>query len=304
MIDRRLNHVVAVADTGSFTKAAERMSITQSAITRSIADLERELGYALFYRSARGATCTELGREFAERAGQLIEDAKALLQSGAEGRDPFARTIRIGVCPSSSEWRLADPLATLIARHPKLRFEVLASSQEKLVQLLRSGGVDVAVGYEDAFVEWSDIKREHIGEVRGVYFVRKDHPLLAMGAVSVTDLAAFSCILPADIPLFIRFLRELYEAGGVPWQHRLHIIDNLAVMMRVVASSDAFALTSEEMTRLPGFAGTFAVVPDVSPFQPLSLCCATRARWELSPAVTAFLKVMREVKPQRYDVVA
>lgn len=75
-------------------------------------------------------------------------------------------------------------------------------------------------------------------------------------------------------------------------------------MMRVVANWDAFALTSLEVTRSAGFAEVFERAPCNSPFQPFSLCRPTRARWELSPAALAFLRVMREVTPRRYDFVA
>ena len=286
-------HVVAVADTGSFTKGAERASITQSAITKSIADLEQELRYAIFYRTARGALLTEQGRDFVERARQLLEDARALLGGKAERDDPFARTLRIGVCPASSEWRLAEPLAALVARHPTLRFEVLGSGLERLVQLVRSGGVDVAFGYEDAFVEWTDIKRDRCGEVQGALFVRKGHPLLARGALRRGELTPYNCILPADAKPFNNVLREIYEADGIKWQQRLLVTDNLNIMMRVVAKSDAFALTSAEVTQSAGFAETFEILPIEGLFQPFHLCCATRARWELAPAVTAFVRMMR-----------
>lgn len=68
MLDTRLNHVVAVARAGSFTAAAGIAGVTQSAITRSVADLERQIGYSIFVRTSRGAILTEQGRDFAERA--------------------------------------------------------------------------------------------------------------------------------------------------------------------------------------------------------------------------------------------
>ncbi len=303
MLDRQLQHVVAVARTGSFTKAGELVGVTQSGITRSIADLEREIGYALFYRSARGALLTEQGRDFAERAGQLLEDARILVTGSGEKADPYARTLRIGVCPSSLEWRLAEPLVDLLQRHPAVRIEVVGSSLERLVQLLRSGGVDVAVGFEEAFSEWSDIKTEHVSSMRTLLFVRKSHPILARRAVTAADLTSFDCVLPSSRP-FGNVLRELYEAQGVSWQRHLHIIDNLHVAMRLVATSDAFALTSEDVAQSAIFARTFEQVPVESLFPFFPLCCAVRSRWELPRPVTAFLQTMKNVPPQRYDAVA
>jgi|SRR5665213_2543389 len=304
MLDRQLNHAVAVAQTGSFTRAAQRVGVTQSGITRSIADLERELGYALFYRTAHGALLTEQGRDFAERANQLLEDAQTLLTGGREGSDPFARTLRIGVCPSSLEWRLADPLADLLRRHPSVRVQVVASSLERLVYLLRSGGVDVAVTFEDAFSDWSDIKIESISEVRGVFFVRRGHPVLSRPMIAPPDLAAYDCIVPYDSRPFTNVLREFFEAADVAWRRRLHVIDNLAIAMRLVATSNAFAITSEEVATSANFARSFEKVPGESFRLPFPLCCATRARWELSPPVTAFVRTMKALPPQPYDLFA
>lgn len=176
MLDRRLAHVVAVADTTSFSRAADIVGITQSGITRSIADLERELGYALFYRTARGITATERGRDFIERARQLIEQTRALMTGGEEA-DPYARPLRIGVAPSSLEWRLAEPLASLVATHRSIRFEVSGSGVERCIHLLRSSTIDVAVGFEDAFADWSDLKLDRVGVIRPALYVRKGHDI-------------------------------------------------------------------------------------------------------------------------------
>jgi DNA-binding transcriptional LysR family regulator len=58
-MDVRLKHAVAVAKCGSFTAAAKLIGVTQSAVTRAVADLERQLGYDLFHRTARGAFLTD-----------------------------------------------------------------------------------------------------------------------------------------------------------------------------------------------------------------------------------------------------
>src|ERR1700679_259594 len=117
MLDPRLNHLVAVARCGSFTAAAQAIGVTQSAVTKGVADLERQLGYAVFHRTARGALLTEKGSDFVERAAQLLDGSSS--QS-----DPYAGTLRIGVSPASLEWRLIGPLAQLLSRHPSIRFEI------------------------------------------------------------------------------------------------------------------------------------------------------------------------------------
>ncbi len=107
MLDQRLNHVVAVARARSFSGAAGAVGVTQSAITKSIADLERQVGFPIFYRTSRGALLTEQGRDFVERAAKVAGDVGELLKGSIGKRDPYAEFLR-----------LADPLVALLTRHP------------------------------------------------------------------------------------------------------------------------------------------------------------------------------------------
>jgi DNA-binding transcriptional LysR family regulator len=293
MLDPRLNHVVAVAHGGSFTKAAEIVGVTQSGITKSIADLERELGFAIFYRTSRGALLTEEGRDFVERAARLLEDARALLQGPRERGDPYAGPLRVGVCPASLEWLLADPLASLVGKHPGIRIEIIGSSFERTIRLLRNGSVDVAFGFDAAFAEWSDVRREHIATLQGVLFVRKGHPLSNQAGVELDDLAEFDFVTPSDSRPYGVVIRELYESREVEWQKRLHIIDNFSIVRQVVATTDAIGVTTAEYAAMATFAASFEMIQDVNPFAPAPLCCAVRSRWDPKPAVRALLSEMR-----------
>lgn len=293
MLDPRLNHVVAVAHGGSFTKAAEIVGLTQSGITKSIADLERELGFAIFFRTSRGALMTEEGRDFVERAERLLDDARSLLQGSRERGDPYAGPLRVGVCPASLEWLLAEPLAALLARHPGIRYEVIGSSFERMIRLLRNGSVDVALGFDAAFAEWSDVRREPVATMQGVLFVRKGHPLLGRTGIGIADLADYDFITPTDSRPYGVVIREIYETRGVDWRSHLHVIDNFSIVRQIVATSDAIGVTTAGLAATSLFANGFSIIKDVSPFAPSPLACAVRSRWDPKPAVRAFLAEMR-----------
>lgn len=294
MLDPRLNHVVAVAHGGSFTKAAEIVGVTQSGITKSIADLERELGFAIFIRTSRGALLTEEGRDFVERASRLLEDARSLLQGSRERGDPYAGPLRVGVCPASLEWLLADPLSSLVRKHGGIRIEIIGSSFERMIRLLRNGSVDVAFGFDAAFAEWSDVRREQIATLQGVLFTRKGHPLSGRLKVDLDDLAAFDFVTPSDSRPYGVVIRELYESREVDWQKHLHIIDNFSIVREVVATTDAIGVTTADYAKSPSFAAHFEMIKDVNPFAPAPLSCAIRSRWDPKPAVRAFISEMRE----------
>jgi DNA-binding transcriptional LysR family regulator len=298
MLDPRLNHLVAVARTGSFTAAAQAVGVTQSAVTKSIADLERQLGFSLFHRSSRGALLTERGRDVVERAGRLLEDARELLEGSGVKADPYAGVLHVGVCPASMEWVLMSPLAELLRRHPSIRFEVSGASFERMVQQLRNGAVDVAVGFDAAFSEWPDVVREPVEGLRSTFFVRRDHPLLDGPAPTLADLARFEFVSPSDSRPYGAVIRDIFESQGVDWRKRLHIIDYFPIVKRIVASSDAIGVVTRAHAAQPSFAEQFATLDDIDPFPPAPLCCAVRARWEPKPAVRAFIRLMRANVPQ------
>lgn len=304
MLDPRLNHLVAVARTGSFTAAAQSVGVTQSAVTKSIADLERQLGLSLFHRTSRGALLTERGRDVAERAARLLEDARELLEGSAMKGDPYAGVLRIGVCPASMEWLLIWPLAELLRRHPSIRFEVSGASFERMVQQLRNGAVDVAVGFDAAFSEWPDVVREPVEGLQSTFFVRRDHPLARSPAATLADLANYDFVSPSDSRPYGAIIRDIFESQGVDWRKRLHIIDYFPIVTRIVASSDAIGVVTRDYAASASFQEQFATLDHIDAFPPAPLCCAVRARWEPKPAVRAFIRTMRANIPQAARSVA
>ena len=293
MLDPRLGQVVAVARAGSMLAASRLVGITQSAVTKSVADLERQVGFQIFHRHARGILLTERGRDFVERTARLLEDARELLSGSDDSLDAFAGVIRVGVCPASLEWQLIEPLASLLQQHPSVRFEVIGSSFERMIQQLRGGGVDVAVGFDAAFRDWSDLKRDPIGDLRSAMFVRKGHPLVSKADITVADIAAYDFVSPSDSRPYGSTIREFYQDQGVDWRKHLHIIDFFPIGRRIVATSDAIGLAAISYAHSRAFRSQFELLEALDAFAPAPMCCATRARWEPKPAVRAFTMAMR-----------
>ncbi len=297
MFDRRLLYIVSTARYGSFTAAAERVGVTQSAITKSVGDLERELGYSIFHRGARGVFLTDEGRAFVERASRILEDTQELFQTLAPGSDPYEGALRIGVCPASLEWLLVEPLSTLTERHARIRLEITGGSFDKIVQQLRVGAIDLAVGYEAAFETQPDLMRESLPPLRTTFFVRHGHPILACKNVTIENIAKYDLISPSGSPPYDVVWRRLYEDVGVQPAGQVHVIDYFPIVARLVRSSDAVSLASVQYTKTRTFQRHFACVPHLDQLPPSPLCCATRLRWSPRPAVRAFIQACRERFP-------
>ena len=293
-MDSRLNYVVAVSRAGSFTAAARAVGVTQSAVTKAVADLEQQIGYAVFYRTSRGCFLTAEGRDFVERATRLLEDASDLLRRPIEREDVYSGTLRIGVGPASIEWRLIDPLSILVQRHPQIKFDINGSTFERTVQALRTGAIDVALGFDAAFSEWTDITREQISAVQSVLFVRKDHPILARGKITVKELSDYDFVAPSDGRPYGAVIRKIYEAKGIDWHKRLHSVDFFPIVRRIVAKSDAIGVVSFPYAQTAAFRSRFEALDQLDVLPPSPMCCAVRSRWEPKPAVRAFIRAVRE----------
>lgn len=298
MLDPRLRHVVAVAREGSFTAAAAAVGVSQPAVTKSIADLEREVGYAIFYRTAGGAVPTEEGRTFIERTIRVLDDVRELLRTPLKYSDPYAGTLRIGVCPAPLEWQLVETLDALLHQHPSIRLDVSGGSFERVVHQLHNNAIDIAVGFDEAFAGWPELARKPIGALQSTLFVRKAHPLLQR-QVSLDALAEFDFLSPSESKPYGDAIRKIYDHVGVSWQKKVHVMDYFPATARLVKHSDAIAMVNRAYARSESFLRSFATLEHPDFFPPSPLCCAFRARREPTPASRAFIATICTVNSRR-----
>lgn len=297
MTDRRLSYIVAAARYGSFTRAAAQVGVTQSAITKSVADLERQLGYEIFDRTARGIIMTDEGKLFVERAARLLEETDELLGVGATSDDPYADVLRIGVCPNSIEWLLLAPLRKLMARYPQIRLHVSGATSEQVIRQLRTGTIDVAFGYDAAFGEHPDIDRQSLAPIRTSLFVRQGHPLLDLETVTSKDIAQYDIVSPSLSKPYDTFIYQIYEENFQSPKNKIHMTDFFPLVTHLVLQTDAIGFVDVSYSKSSRFKASFATIPYLETLLPEALCCAVRRRWPPRPAARAFISACRELLP-------
>ncbi|WP_140951636.1 LysR family transcriptional regulator [Cupriavidus pinatubonensis] len=292
-MDARLKQAVAVGRFGSFSKAAEAVNVTQSAVTKSVAELERRLGFPIFIRTSRGVVPTSEGRAFLERASRLIADTDELL-SGALRTDPFSGSLRIGIFPTTFEWMLAKPLEVLVQRHPRLLLDITSGTKERGVQLLDQGDVDVAIGLESAFGDKARFKLEYIATISASIFVRRGHPLLELEAPVASDIARYDMVLPGqlwDLSLY-PILSQIYgQAEAV----RFHRIENFSLQCKVIENTDAMGFVDQAITRTDYFQSRFAVLQGLETATTAGIVCAVREQWTPKAGVGALVDILQRV---------
>ncbi len=292
MLDRRLEHVVAVARAGALSRAADEVGLTQSGLTRSVASLERELGFALFRRTPRGVAITERGQPFIERAARLLEDARDLMAGGVDGVEP-ERALRIDVAPTSLQRLLAGALASVVTRWPQVRLVLTGGPVEQVVQRLQAGVVDVAVGFEEAFAIWPEIDRAPAGVIETVLYVRRGHALASRESVSREELAEHVFVAPSESRPYAGDIRRLLAGVASGWRSRVHTVDDFTVAARLVAATDAIGFATRAYAGTPDFLRRFACVPAQTPFHVAPLCCAWRAGAEAPGPVRSLISALQ-----------
>jgi DNA-binding transcriptional LysR family regulator len=141
---RFLETFVWIARLGSFSKTAERLNSTLSAVSARIQALESELGVRLLERQGRSIRLTQQGRDalpIAERLLQLEGD----LESTIRGTDAFSGRVRLGIIDTAANAVLSAFLRTIQVRHPKIELDLQADTSHNLIQRLALGSIDLAV---------------------------------------------------------------------------------------------------------------------------------------------------------------
>ncbi|WP_033438798.1 LysR family transcriptional regulator [Saccharothrix sp. NRRL B-16314] len=194
---RQLEYFVAVAEERNFTRAAERVHISQSGVSAQIRQLERELGADLFDRSARVVTLTVAGKAALDHARAALAAAEAVGQAVGEVADLIRGRLTVGMVVGCTVTPLFDALAAFHRAHPGVEISLLEDNSDQLVHAVRGGTVDLAlVGVAGAIPEGLDALT--IISERLVAAVPTGHPLAASRRITLGDLVSHPIVcMPA-----------------------------------------------------------------------------------------------------------
>ncbi len=145
---RQIEYVVAVARTGHVTQAARELRVAQSALSRQIQQVERELGVRLFDRSTRRLRPTAAGEAFVARGDRLLADVRALHEEMQRFRGPHRGRVTIGALPLVAEQRLPALLCLFHALYPGVELALREDNTMPLLALLEAGQLDLAVVHQ------------------------------------------------------------------------------------------------------------------------------------------------------------
>jgi DNA-binding transcriptional LysR family regulator len=187
---RQLEYFVAVAEERNFTRAAERVHISQSGVSAQIRQLEHELGAVLFDRSGRTVTLTVAGKAALDHARAALAAAEAVGQAVGEVTGLIRGRLTLGMVVGCTLTPLFDALAAFHQAHPGVEIALREDGSDRLVEGVRAGTLDLAlIGAAGAPPE--DLESLTIVSERLVAAVPAGHPLAARSGVTLRDLTPY-----------------------------------------------------------------------------------------------------------------
>lgn len=258
---RHLEHFLAVVETGSFSRAAEKLHLTQSALSRSIQALEAEVNGKLLDRIGKRNELSPLGRHVVDRARRIVLDASDLKRGAELMRRSDAGAMRVGLGSGPGAILMTPLMCHFAQHHPHVHLRVVRGATELQLMQLRSRQLDALVVDMRAVPPDEDLSIEPVAEMAGGWIVRRDHPLLARRAVSVSDLRQYPV---ASIPLSAEVARQLvaqYGAMANPAQLVTVECEDIESLIDVVERTDAVLLTVLATARERIAAGALRILP-------------------------------------------
>jgi LysR family hydrogen peroxide-inducible transcriptional activator len=217
---RHLQALVAVAEHGSFSSAADHLGTVQSNISAHVARLERELGSTLVDRSAGRLTAD--GEIVVARAYRVMGELDALVADVGALREAVAGNVRVGILGTTARWLVPMLLAELSESHPRLHLVVADGTTLGLEPQLAAGRLDLAVLTFP--VPGRDLVSEPLFEEEIVLVVPvDDDPLSGAEQIDIADLERFELLLPAPGTPFRGEIDAAVKPAGVRLRPRVEL---------------------------------------------------------------------------------
>jgi DNA-binding transcriptional LysR family regulator len=293
---RQLRYFVAVAEELNFGKAAERLYMTQPALSKQIQTLEKKLEIELFKRTKREVQLTQAGQVFLEQAKRLLKDAEQGVQLAKQAARGEIGQLIISYTPSALHSVLPEILRVFGDRYPDVKIAMTEMSTEKQVEALQEHQVDVAFLHpplREKFLQLQLILEEEI-----LLVLPKNHPLLTHEKIPLSALAKESFIIhpPDEGPvLYNLFVNTCLQAGFQP-----KVVQEAVMCQTRIALVEAgigITFVPESIQNIASRGVVYKRIDGVS--AKLQLATAWRKE-NSSPVLQKFLQLITEIKKIPY----
>ncbi len=242
----KLRLFLVVLEEGSLRRAAERLHISQSAITRRLQLLEHDLGGRVLERTSAGVRPTNGGHALAEKAKTLLADYDSTMAEVRRLVRGESERLRIGYVASAVQEYLGPALAVLRRAYPKLKVKMLDQTPGEMIIALRRGEIDLALTGHGADVLSRDFYTRKLASVPSLVALPINHRLAAERRVSISQLKGETFIRGSDdvVPGYTEKIIQFCRKFGKfrPGLVTIDGVTSLAEALTLAANEDAISI--------------------------------------------------------------
>ncbi len=305
---RGLKHVVVLSQQLSYTKAAQELCITQSALSRSIQAVENDAKVKLFDRDRGGVHLTAVGRDFVKRAALLLRDADDLERRLRHSASADIGEVSFGLGPLAAQALLPSVLPETFAAKPELLTKVMVRGVDALLPALINEEIELVISAESELLKSAPLRSEFLGWIPMSLIVRAGHPLLmppkkhqrisGSSQISHRSQISYPLLSPGRFSNVNNWPAHFRRYLTGP----LHIIEDYGVASRITEITDAIWLSSTFAAAFEIRAGRLQEIPvpqGQKAFR-FKMMMYSLNRRSLSPAI----QMLKEKFKKQIDVLA
>jgi DNA-binding transcriptional LysR family regulator len=258
---RDLHIVLAIAEAGSMSRAADRLAISHPVVSKTIGDLEHALGVRLFDRTAQGTELTQYGRALLGGGTVVFDELRRVMQEIAFLSDPTVGELRIGSAAPYVEGLVPTVITRLAERYPRITFQVKDTDAVTLCGLLRERKLDVVVGRVPAPVFGEDLMSEFLFDDE-LHVVAGLRSLWARRRrIALAELCGEPWLMPESDNIATALISEGFRSAGLapPTPHL--VTNSVTLRLRLVESSRFIAALPRSTLSFAGKRMQIKVLP-------------------------------------------
>jgi DNA-binding transcriptional LysR family regulator len=223
----QLEVFLMIYENGSFTKTAEKLNMTQSAISHSIAALERDLNIILFDRGKKGVHINESGLLILPHVREIFNQQQIIIQKTMGLMNLELGVIKIGCIPSFTARLLPDLILGYRQKYPKIEFQILDGDYKEIALWIKEGKVDLGISVQQNEVEFLPFKQDPMNIV-----MSSSHPLANAQHLTIKDLIAEAYI---NVKGYEIIINQIMEKGGCKLDFTYNLHHNPSIIAMIEA---------------------------------------------------------------------
>jgi DNA-binding transcriptional LysR family regulator len=296
---RELRLLLAVARSGSMLKAATEIGLTQPALSKSIAELERTVGVRLFDRTNRGVTPTPHGEVLLRRAAGVFEELRQAVDELGSLTDANRGELRIGGTPTMCAGLLPRIISAVRSNRPRFQFHVAELESGKLASDIVGRSLDLGLGRGHVIGDNDQLAFERLFDDRLFIVAGAQHPLAGRRSITLEETARHPWVLPPAAGPVTAHLEGEFR------RQKLHLpespVTTMSMLVRyeLIATNSFLTVMYGSVLRFGNAPRSLRVLPvDLSSGIPIGIFHLKNRT--LTPAAEVFIQATRElVRPMQ-----